>query len=396
MKNDEILIVEDDILAATIIKKILLKKDYKVAKIVPTSREALEYINESQPDLILMDIFLKDEVDGIETAKKIRDKYDIPIIYLTSDSSDETIQRAKITEPFGYLLKPVDDKTLLTNVELSLQKQHTHHKEILDTLRKANDELEKRVKERTVELQKINEELKVEIKQRMQVEDDLKKAERLATIGKMSAVLAHEIRNPLNSIKINVDILSEILELNENNKRRMQIIIKEVTRLDNLVKEVLQFSRQSDLVISEFNIYNLFESIIHQLKPQFDKNNVKIFNKCDNINIHGDIEKLKQVFFNMILNSYDAIPDKGMIEISTKKPDDTTIHLFVKDNGIGIENSGKIFEPFYTTKNAGTGLGLAISQNIIEQHRGSLKLISSEPGETNFCITLPLSFSKNN
>ena len=97
MKNEEILIVEDDILAATIIKKILLKKNYRVPKSISTSYEAIEYVNNSQPDLILMDIFLKDEVDGITAAKKIREKYDIPIIYLTSDSSDETIQRAKIT-----------------------------------------------------------------------------------------------------------------------------------------------------------------------------------------------------------------------------------------------------------------------------------------------------------
>jgi CheY-like chemotaxis protein len=160
MKREEILIVEDDILAATIIKKILTQKDYKVVKIVSNSKEALEYVDLSQPDLILMDIFLKDEVDGIETAQKIRNKYDIPIIYLTSDSSDETIQRAKITEPFGYLLKPIDDKTLLTNVSLTLQKQYTYQKKILETLRKVNDELEKKVQERTEELQRINQELK--------------------------------------------------------------------------------------------------------------------------------------------------------------------------------------------------------------------------------------------
>jgi len=76
----------------------------------------------SKPDLILMDIYLKDETDGIETAAIIRNKHDIPIIYLTSDSSHETIQRAKITEPFGYLVKPVSEDILLTNVELTLQK----------------------------------------------------------------------------------------------------------------------------------------------------------------------------------------------------------------------------------------------------------------------------------
>jgi signal transduction histidine kinase len=395
MKNEEILIVEDDILSATIIKKMLLKKNYKVPKSISTSYEAIEYVNNSQPDLILMDIFLKDEVDGITAAKKIREKYDIPIIYLTSDSSDETIQRAKITEPFGYLLKPVDEKTLITNVELSLQKQHTHNKIILETLRKSNDELEKRVKERTEALQKSNEDLKIEMKQRIQAEEELKRAERLATIGKMSAVLAHEIRNPLNSIKINVDILNQILELSEGNRRRMQIIIKEVTRLDNLVKGVLQFARHSDLVISEFSINHLFENIVHQLKPQFDAAGLTLLNNTENIIINADKEKLEQVFLNMLLNSFDAISEKGEVKVYSEHVNKNSVDIFIRDTGIGIENSGKIFDPFYSTKNTGTGLGLSISQNIIQQHNGNLKLISSNPGETIFCVSLPVKFDEN-
>jgi signal transduction histidine kinase len=390
MKNDEILIVEDDILAATIIKKMLYKRNYKVSKIVGTSYEAIDFVNITQPDLILMDIFLKDDVDGITAAQKIRDKYDIPIIYLTSDSSDETIQRAKITEPFGYLLKPVDEKTLITNVELTLQKQHTHNKKIVDTLRKANDQLEKRVQERTIELRKINEELKVEMKQRIQAEEELNRADRLATIGKMSAVLAHEIRNPLNSIKINVDILNGTLEFNESNKRRMQIIQKEVTRLDGLVKGVLLFARQSDLIVSDFSVNSLFENIVHQLKPQFDQRNVKLHNNTENLIINADKEKLKQVFLNMILNSFDAIPDSGEIEIKTECKNKKFVDIIIRDNGTGIINPEKIFDPFYTTKNMGTGLGLAISQNIIEQHNGTLKLISTKQGETIFCVSLPV------
>ncbi len=395
MKNDEILIVEDDILAATIIKKMLYKRNYKVSKIVSTSYEAIDFVNITQPDLILMDIFLKDDVDGITVAQKIREKYDIPIIYLTSDSSDETIQRAKITEPFGYLLKPVDEKTLITNVELSLQKQNTHNKKILETLRKANDQLERRVQERTVELRKKNEELNIEMKQRIQAEDELNRADRLATIGKMSAVLAHEIRNPLNSIKINVDILNGILELNESNKRRMQIIQKEVTRLDGLVKGVLLFAKQSDLIVSDFSVNSLFENIVSQLKPQFDHRNVNLQNNTGNDIVNADKEKLQQVFLNMILNSFDAITDSGEIEITSECKDSKFVDIFIKDNGTGITNPEKIFDPFYTTKNMGTGLGLAISQNIIEQHKGKLKLVSTKQGETIFCVSLPVKICEN-
>lgn len=388
MKKAEILIVEDDILTASVIQKYLTKNGYDVLGIAPNATRAFEEIKKAKPDLILMDIFLRDSIDGIEIAKMVKEKYDIPVIYLTADSSETTIDRAKITEPFGYLVKPVDSKILITNVELTIQKQLSHNNKILETLRIKNDELEKKVKERTSELMAMNEELKSEIKQRKLAEEALKKAERLATIGKMSAVLAHEIRNPLNSIKINADILFETLDLTENKRRRLQIMQKEINRLDNLVKEVLLYSRQVNLVFTEFNIYNLVENIITQLKPHFEEKRIELKNNLHKINIKGDSEKLKQVFINLILNAVDAVPDGGFIEFYSEDGNEK-FDIFVKDNGCGINDAEKIFEPFFTTKNLGTGLGLPISQNIIEQHSGNMSVLHSKAGETVFCISLP-------
>jgi signal transduction histidine kinase len=389
MKKAEILIVEDDILTASVIQKYLIRHDYDVTAIAANDTETFECIKKVKPDLILMDIFLRNSIDGIEIAQQIKDKYDIPIIYLTADSSEETVARAKITEPFGYLVKPVDSRILITNVELTIQKQLSHNNKILEALRIKNDELELKVKERTSELTMMNQELKNEIKQRKQAENALKKAERLATIGKMSAVLAHEIRNPLNSIKINADILFETLELTENKKRRLQIMQKEINRLDNLVKEVLLYSKQVNLVFTVFNIYNLIDSLFIQLKPQLDEKKIDFKNNLEKVIIKGDSEKLKQVFINLILNSVDAVSENGIIEFYSDTVDGK-INIFIKDNGCGIPDVERVFEPFFTTKNLGTGLGLPISQNIIEQHSGIMKVISSVEGETIFCITISI------
>jgi signal transduction histidine kinase len=387
MRKEEILIVEDDLVSASIIKKILASKGFTSCVVVPNSREAIAYTEKSAPDLILMDILLNDNIDGIETAAIIRSKSDIPVIYMTSDSSEETIQRAKITEPFGYLVKPVSEKTLITNIELTLQKQYSLNKKILETLKKMNDELETKVKIRTEELLKKNEQLEKEIIQRRLAEEELKKSERLATIGRMSAILAHEIRNPLNSIRINTDILTEKQEIQEAGQRRLQIIQKEVNRLDTLVKEVLQYSRQTNLVITEFNLFNLIDNIYHQLSGVFKEKNIVFKNDLKSFDVSGDSEKLKQVFLNMIINSIEAITGNGIIEIFEEQ-DSKEVHIYIKDNGGGIQFPEKIFEPFTTTKSTGTGLGLSISQNIIEQHKGKIKLISSNKGETIFCVSL--------
>lgn len=390
MQREKVLIVEDDLITAGIIKQILSNKNFSVTDILSDSESVLDSIASKLPDLILMDIIIKGTKDGIEIANIIKDKYEIPVIFLTADTSDTTIERAKISEPFGYLIKPINEKVLLTSIEFTLQKQYIHNKKILETLRKANDDLENRVKERTIELIRNNEQLQKEIRQRKQAEEELKKAEQLATIGKMSAVLAHEIRNPLNSIKINADILSGIENLKDTNHRRIQIIQKEVNRLDALVKEVLQFSRQGNILKSEFDIRNLIEQIKTQLKPEVDHRNAELINEVENYLVYADKEKLKQVFLNLILNSLEALPEtNGIIQLYSEATGDM-IKIYILDNGFGIENSEKIFEPFYTTKSNGTGLGLSVSMNILEQHNGAIKLKSTKQGETIFCISLPL------
>ncbi|WP_321430860.1 response regulator [uncultured Methanolobus sp.] len=123
MTNEKIMIVEDEKIVALDIKDSLEHFGYSVPCMADSGEDAISFIDQCRPDLILMDIVLKGKIDGIEAAKTIRDNYGIPIIYLTAYSDEKTLQRAKLTEPFGHILKPFDERELRTNIEIALYKQ---------------------------------------------------------------------------------------------------------------------------------------------------------------------------------------------------------------------------------------------------------------------------------
>jgi PAS domain S-box-containing protein len=144
--------------------------------------------------------------------------------------------------------------------------------------------------------------VEVDITERKMLENKLLQAEKLAALGKMSAILAHEIKTPLTSIKMNADILSESLNLNEEDEDSFQIIQKEIKRLNNLVKEVLQLSRQSDLNCTKLNIRDLIENVKKQFQIRLDEKSIKLINEVQSLEVVADEEKLRQVFINLIEN----------------------------------------------------------------------------------------------
>jgi signal transduction histidine kinase len=168
------------------------------------------------------------------------------------------------------------------------------------------------------------------------------------------------------------------------------MIQKEVDRLNNLVKDVLLFSRQGDLMQADF-VFTIFVEGLHsQLKGLLEEKNIDFEFEGPEIKIRGDVEKLKQVFLNILLNAVDAIYENGKIRIVADVDADRDMLIIdVIDNGSGVPYPEKLFEPFHTTKNLGTGLGLSISQNILKNHKGSLFLLRSKPTETIFRIELP-------
>lgn len=217
------------------------------------------------------------------------------------------------------------------------------------------------------------------------VEENYLETERLTTIGKMATYISHEMKTPLNSINMNIDILKNTLQLPPLRQRSFDIIQKEVKRLSHLMKDVLQFSKYDNLNGLETSICQIINNIKILVEPILNKKDIIFINKVEDVKVHFNPEKLESAFIQLIENSIDAVSTGGEIIMYSKKDADMKhLFVFIKDNGYGIKEPDKIFQPFYTTKKDGTGLGMSIIKNILIQNNGDIALLSSKEGETIF------------
>jgi PAS domain S-box-containing protein len=224
---------------------------------------------------------------------------------------------------------------------------------------------------------------------RKKAEEDLRKNEKLAAIGRMAAYLSHEIKTPLASIRMNIDMIFKDNSLSRQKQKSLEIIQREIKRLNKMLRNVLQYSRNYELIIVNINLHSMIKNIKNLLEPQLIEKHIEFSNDVGDVRINGDYQKLQSVFLHLIENSIDAVDNNGKISVYAEENDeDDYVRIFIRDDGTGIESGDQIFEPFYTNKNTGTGLGLAIAQRIVELHNGEIKLLSSRNGETIFVIKL--------
>jgi signal transduction histidine kinase len=223
------------------------------------------------------------------------------------------------------------------------------------------------------------------------MEQRLLQSERLATVGRFASQIAHEIRNPLNSISLNIELLEdELKDSNESAKGLVRSVLHELDRLNGIVTEYLQFARFPKPTLKRGQI----EGVIQSVKESFrapDRIKFTIRQAPTTPSVWLDEKLLRQVIDNLTRNAVEAITGDGAIDVETDVIDRFVV-IRVKDTGHGItpEAQSQLFEPFFTTKAHGTGLGLATSQQIIFEHNGHL-LVESHPGKgTTFSILLPI------
>ncbi|MGA9292850.1 MAG: ATP-binding protein [Ignavibacteriaceae bacterium] len=371
----KILIVEDESIVAFDLKRMLLNLNYDVLDIVASGEKAIKKAVEEKPDLIIMDVMLNGPITGVEAAARIKGVMNVPVIYLTAYADTETLKSAKLTEPYGYILKPFEEKVLLSTVEMAIYKNKIEEKLIAS---------EKKYRLLAKELEDLNE----------------KK-------DQFYSIISFNLRDPLDSVIGFSEILKN--EYKELSPEDIQLYISSLyfssKQIYSLLNNLIQFSRiqikDIDFNPVSVNLRKIVEDNSDVLKNTADKKSVKIINYVNKeISVYADANMLNSIFYNLLVNAIKYSYKNGYIEISAAK-EGNYIKISIEDKGAGMdkESLDKLFVLNVkkvipgTNNEMGTGLGLLLTKEFIEKNEGKIEVISEINKGTCVNFTLPISKS---
>ncbi|MBD2461353.1 response regulator [Oscillatoria sp. FACHB-1407] len=369
MLATKILIVEDEAIVAEDIASCLEKMGYIIVDVVASSNAAIAAAVKYSPDLVLMDIMLQGEIDGIETSQSICSKLNIPVVYLTANADESTLERAKETGPFGYIIKPFKDRELRAAIEIALSR---HQTEIETQKALAAAEALRQKAEETSELKSL-----------------------------YLSIASHEFRTPLSIIRMATELLQNYSNQMPECKRQqnLQRIQTATDSMNLLLEDVLMLGQVEsgtlEIHLVPVELVSFCQEMIEMLQLSAGEKHCLEF-RCNKAAIQAMIDE-KLVWYllnNLLVNAIKYSPEGGSVLLTLHLQDDQ-LCLQVQDQGIGIplEHQTQLFEPFKRARNVGnipgTGLGLAIAKRSVDLHQGQISFVSS-PGEgTTFTVQLP-------
>ncbi|PIR23217.1 MAG: hybrid sensor histidine kinase/response regulator [Deltaproteobacteria bacterium CG11_big_fil_rev_8_21_14_0_20_45_16] len=368
-----ILIVEDENISAMNLERKLERLGYSISGIASSAKSAVQQASEKHPNLVLMDIALKGNKDGIDASRKIQE-LDIPVVYLTALSDDLTIRRVQETDPFGFLIKPVEEKSLHVTIEMALYKH------------------------------RLEQELKGEIAARKRAEIELKKnilalKHSNEELESFASIASHDLREPLRTMSCYLQLLQNESkgELNPKSKEYLDFALKAVPRMTHLIDELLKYSRagKNQEGTTLVNCENVYMTVLSNLSAAINENHAEV--TCDSLpTLLFNERELGQVFQNLISNAIKYRGEQNpRVHISCKATGER-LKFSVSDNGIGISSDKKeiVFEAFKRLHSRsefeGSGLGLAVCKKIVESHQGEISVESKENVGSTFYFTLPI------
>ncbi len=403
--SPSILVIDDEVEIADTMRGILEKEGYN-AYSCNSGRAGIELIAKQKIDVVLTDINMA-EINGLEVLKQAKLLFpDIEVIMTTGHGGYELAVQCLRAGALDYLLKPINLEQLLWAVEKATEKIRLFRSSLYRTrelklsseiMNKMNEEQEKIITERTAKLN--------------QTQATLIQTSKLATLGEMSAGMAHELNQPLGGISLVSQTMKKLKARNLLTDEEIDRSIKDidtcVKRMTKIIQHVRTFARQENLKFSEVNVNETVDSAVMLLGEQLRLHGVELKTEFTPalVKVLGEPYQLEQVWINLISNARDALEEreaKGaekevgytkQLLLRTRVEGD---ELFVEctDNGIGMtqEQVAKVFEPFYTTKpvGKGMGLGMSITYGILESHKGTIEIRSEKGKGTTMLIKLKI------
>jgi signal transduction histidine kinase len=385
-RNTTLLLVDDEKVNLVLTAQIFRNRGFRVLT-ASNGADALALARKELPEIVLLDYFMPGK-DGFSTLTELKLNHpDIYVIILTGKGSEEiavTLMKAGASD---YVLKPFLNQDLVERVEkvLKVREVEIRNRELvqerdrlLGEIESWNRMLEMRVAEKTMELQKVQEEIV--------------QTEKMSTLGYISAGMAHEIRNPLNSIGLYVQLLKGGLD----DPERYEFLDKiemEVRRIDGILRKLMDAVKRPRYHLQQVSIPRVIDSLLELFQSRAKMHGIRIERdyRATPPQILADATEIEQIFSNLFANSIEEMAEGGVLTIVLEQREDT-VHIEVTDTGKGIphEDLQRIFDPFFTTKNTGTGLGLSVVLRIIRTYNGKIEVKSLLGKGTTFSVSLPL------
>ncbi len=362
MSGIEILVVEDEEIVAFDIETTLSSLGYNVSAVFATAEEAIAQIKTSPPQLVLMDIMLKGEINGIQAADIIRQHCHIPVVYLTAYADLNTLERAKITEPYGYLLKPFEERELLTTIEIALSRHQA----------------EARLHQALLKEQELNQ-----------------------LQANFIAAAAHEFRTPLTTISSSVDLLELYTkELMDTRKQKhFNRIHDSINQMVHLLDDLLLISKveadRLDFQATPLDLIPFCQDLVAEIQAQITTNSsIDFISTTQHLEACIDKDLLRRILTNLLKNAIQYSPAGKPISL-TVSAQQQKIYFQIQDQGIGISSADQrqIFSSFQRGTNVGNtkgrGLGLSIVKTCVSLHGGQITIDSKVDLGTKVTVSLP-------
>lgn len=387
IENRRILVVDDEKIILELTSMILRARGFEVLT-AENGEAGMALIEEQRPAVVLLD-YMMPYMDGLTALRKIREGFpETYVIMFTGKGSEEIAVELMKAGASDYILKPFNNQDLIDRLEtvLRIRKIELNNRELrqererlLREIEEWNRELERRVAEKSRELE--------------QAHAEIVQGEKLVALGHLSAGMAHEIRNPLNTISLFMQLLKNGLELGSEQVSYVDKALREVDRIDDILINLLASSKRPRFELHMQSLPEIIDRVLEGFSEQIRAYGVTLNKTFATVPppVLADGKELEQVFNNILANALYEMQQGGTLDFELRH-DNQAIYVTISDTGAGIpeEHLHHIFDPFYTTKSKGTGCGLSVVLRIVKTYGGRI-WVESAPGQgTTFHVQLPL------